>query len=205
MKKHTIIAIFLFVLVAIACKRTTMINGVVTDSGTGLPIDGVEVHLIASKYAKHGGTLGVDEDNITTGTDGAYALEVSSARADNVFLRYIKKDYIPYSPDVKRGDCKQVDAVLNPIDAYINFTIINESQSLELHIRTTGNMYYSGNGGKGFNKLADIPSTYLLKVPGGDNIQIYWDKDPITLYAKAAYTSTIFCPRNDTTQFLLKF
>jgi hypothetical protein len=205
MKKHTIIAIFLFVLLAIACKRTTMINGVVTDSGTGLPIDGVEVHLIASRFAKHGGTLGVDKDTVTTGTDGAYALEVSTARADYAFLRYIKKGYISYSPDVERGDCKQFDAVLNPIDAYINFTIINESQSPGLHIGVTGNMYLSGNSGKDFYKLSDIPSTYLLKVPGGDNIQIYWDKEPITSYAKAAYTSTILCPRNDTTEFLLKF
>ncbi len=204
MKKHTINTIFLFLLVAIACKRTTMITGIVTDRGTGLPIDGVEVHLIASRFAKHGGTLVVDKDTLTTGTDGAYALEVSSARADNVFLRYIKKDYIPYSPAVKRGDCKQFDAVLNPIDAYINFTIINESQSSELYIGTNGNMYGSGSGGKSFYRLADIPSTYLLKVPGGDNIQIYWDSEPTSL-AKASYTDSIFCPRNDTTEFLLKF
>lgn len=204
MKKHTIIAISLFVLLAIACKRNTMITGIVTDSSTGLPIEGVEVHLIASRFAKHGGVLGVDEDTITTGTDGAYALEVSTARADNVFLRYIKKDYIPYSPDVKRGDCKQVDAVLNPIDAYINFTIINESQSQELHIGTKGNMYYSGNGGKDFWKETDIPTTYLLKVPGGDFIRIYWGDESFT-WDNASHVDSTFCPRNDTTQFLLKF
>jgi hypothetical protein len=204
MKKHIIITILLFVLLAIACKRTTMITGIVTDSGTGLPIDGVEVHLIASRFAKHGGTLVVDEDTLTTGADGAYALEVSTARADNVFLRYIKKDYVPYSPAVKRGDCKQVDAVLNPFDAYINFTIINESQSAELHCSVTGNMYLNIRNGGPVGKGDNIPSSYILNVPGGDFIRIYWDNEPFML-SKASHVDSIFCPRNDTTQFLLKF
>jgi hypothetical protein len=65
-------------------------------------------------------------------------------------------------------------------------------------------MYYSGNGGKDFWKETDIPTTYLLKVPGGDFIRIYWGDESFT-WDNASHVDSTFCPRNDTTQFLLKF
>ncbi len=205
MRLYHIIFVGLFYCILSSCERTTTVTGTITDSATGLPLEGVKVNLVANLFKKKGFEL-VDSSIFVTGADGKYTVEIEGKKISQIFIRMGKPYY--FSPEeiyLKKGDCKVFDKKLNPLDAYLAFTVINETQADELFCFVGGNLYEGnlqiGPGGKG----SDIPSTFLLRVAGGDFVRIYWDSKLSNLIDKASHVDSIFCPRNDTTQFLLKF
>lgn len=192
----------------ISCKKTTMVTGMITDSATGQPIKGVKVLMAGNKNGSDE-TITVDLDISATDTLGQYAVEVSGKRIQRVFIRITKDGYaekkIVYFDN---GSCTEYNWVLNPYDAYLSIKLINQSGANDLFYAIAGNNYDGLRivGPSGSHSLMipkDDSLTQVVKIAGGDFNQLLWDIK--NFGSSPAHIDSIFCPRNDTTYYVLRF
>lgn len=212
--KHSfnLLSFALIILVHGACVKNTGISGTISDKATGLPIEGVSVSMSAKKYHSENDkvrtvTLGADED--VTDSDGQYFLEIDTKRPDEFGFGALKDGYVHVSKTISWGKDKSFDFEMNPIDAVIRITVINET----------------GNSGKTFalvyerdsrlnhfvypwplllNKGESLSQTF--NICGDDFAEIRWgsqSNQPLILH-EGVQRDSIFCPRKDTTDYVLK-
>ncbi len=211
MKHHQLFAAFILsVWVLAGCKKTTTVSGVITDSGTGLPIKGVQVLLVANKIGNKG-MINVDNQTDLTDDQGQYLVEVEGKKINHVFMRITKKGYAaPKIIYFENGDCTEFNRQLNPFDANLQLTLINESGAEEFYYYTTGALYEGSayqDTPYGDGPYIIPPQSSLihdLDAAGGGFVRIVWDYQRINLESHP-HIDSVYCARNDTTYYELKY
>ena len=195
-----------------ACVKNTTISGTISDKATGLPIEGVSVTMSATKYKSENDkvtpvSLGADE--VLTGPDGRYLLEIDTKRPDELGMGALKDGYAYAGERPCWGKDKVFDFEMDPVDAGIRVTIVNESG----YSGKTYALAYEGIHKIGhyfypwpvlLNKGESLSRT--LKTCGDAFVEIRWGSQtnqPLILHA-GVHLDSVFCPRNDTTEYLLK-
>ena len=211
MRAFIAISVLLFSFTQMACRKTTMVAGVITDNATGKPIEGVKILLAANKNGiDH--DIDIDDDEALTDSDGRYALEVSGKRIQYVFIRISKEGFItPPNYYLENGDCIGYSRPIHPFDAYLSIKFINQTGASKLYCTITGD-FYEGNKETiaGYNNPVSIPLndslTQVTKIAGGEFSRILWDiKTSGGVLPANANTDSIFCSRNDTTYYILHY
>lgn len=205
MKYLSIISVILLAL--ISCKKTTTLTGIITDRGTELPLEGVEVYFGANRLLKNGRVSVVDKAEVITGTDGKYTVEVVGKDIDYTYILLTKNGFIRVVKEIDIGTSEVYDRPLNPLDSYLKLRIQNESGASSIDYRLKGTPYedivaVGPNGGYRFSVPYGESVDHLINVPGGGFIQVYWDTLSV---AKPDHLDSIYCPRKDTTLFLIKY
>ena len=205
MKYLSIISVLLLTL--ISCKKTTTVTGIISDRGTGLPLEGVKVYFGANKILSRGAVDVIDKAEVVTGLDGEYTVEVEGKGIDYIFIRLTKSGYIRAYKTVDIGTSEVYDRPLNPLDSYLKVRIQNESGASSVNYRLKGTPYedleaVGPNGGYKFSVPFGESVDHLINVPGGGYIQVYWDTLSV---AQPHHLDSIYCPRKDTTLYLIKY
>lgn len=206
--KNAAILFALLTVLSSACKKTTVVSGIITDGATGLPVAGVEAYLGANELIWPGGLEVKDSITIITAADGAYSASVEAKDVSYIFLRFRKEGYIEPPPlYIDEGDCIEYNRAINPIDATIKLIIENISGATGINYRIAGNKLegekISGpNGGYRFSVPVGALAEHFVSVPGGDFIRVAWDTIDIN---RPKHLDSVFCAHNDTTYFYLKF
>lgn len=209
--KNLLQLLFLAILF-IACKKTTDVNGTFTNNATGLPIKGIRVRLGASNTDIKGNITTISEDADSTDENGKYQLHVEAGSADILLQADVPKGFVePKTRYIKNGKTRTEDYALNPYDAYLRLTLQHDSSSAsKIYYYFTG-AFYEGNkydpvGSAGIEIPKGESKTFLLLVAGGQTITIVWDTKAINILSNPFPNITsVECPRNDTTDFVLKY
>jgi hypothetical protein len=197
-----------------ACQKTTDVQGTFTNYATGLPIKGIRVALFASKDNGKGYPVFISQDADSTDENGKYSLHVEAKSADIILNANIPNGFVePKMRYIKNGKTRTEDFALKPYDAYLRLTLQHDSSSgSKVYYYFSGPLYedqtYPVNP-EGLTGI-DIPlgesKTFVHLVPGGQTINIIWDTHKFVLYKNPfPHTTTVECPRNDTTDFVLKY
>jgi hypothetical protein len=195
-----------------ACVKNTSISGTISDKATGMPLEGVSVSMSATKYKSSNDKVtlvSLGADKVVTGSDGRYLLEIDTKRPDELGMGALKDGYVYVWEPPRWGKDKKFDFEMDPIDAAIRITIINESGYSG---KTYALAYEGGHKLSHYfypwpvilNKGESLSRT--LEICGNSFTEIRWGSQPnqpLTLHA-GVQRDSIFCPRNDTTEYLLK-
>lgn len=194
-----------------SCEKTSTITGTVMDSGSGQPVAGIKIDLYANHIGNKG-TESVDRDSDISDSLGRYMVEVrgKKSRVDHILIKArTDRDYIePAFRSFEIGECPTVDYVLNPLDAWLNLRIRNESGVSEtFYYAVTGAMYegrrYAGPGGSGpFSIPLFSTLEHTFRVPGGGFVQIIWGNNNFGSTG-TPHLDSVFCARRDTTYHTL--
>lgn len=209
--KNLLQLLFLAILF-IACKKTTDVNGTITNNATGLPIKGIRVTLGASNTDIKGNIITFSEDADSTDENGKYQLHVEAGSADIILQTDVPKGFVePKLRYIKNGKTRTEDYALNPYDAYLRLTFQHDStNSSRIYYYFMG-AFYEGSYFDMYGSLGvEIPKggskTFLHLVPGGQTIAIVWDTKKIDVQSNPfPHITLVDCPRNDTTDFVLKY
>ena len=194
----------------LACTKTTIAEGVVSDAGTGLPIPGVVVELWAVGY-RGGNTEKIDFQRVKTDNEGRFGLDVEGKKISYVLMYLGKEGYgIVGSQKMENGEkLRNIERVLYPYDATVALEMVNASGASEFYHRYTGE-FYGGEtdlGPLGHNPLKQsqgADTVEYIKVLGGGLVDILWStKSSSGSSAEQKYS--VFCPRNDTTYVQLAY
>jgi hypothetical protein len=209
--KNLLQLLFLAILF-IACQKTTDVNGTFTNNATGLPIKGIRVALFAKNTNGKGVTTTISEDVDSTDENGKYQLHVEAGSADILLRADVPQGFVePKVRYIKNGKTRTEDYALNPYDAYLRLTLQHDSiNASKIYYYFTG-AFYEGNkydpvGSVGIEIPKGESKTFLLLVAGGQTIGIVWDTKAINNLSNLfPHISLVDCPRNDTTDFVLKY
>lgn len=211
MKAYIIVFATLLLTLQIACKKTTMVHGVIADGATGKPLEGVDVLLQADKHTSDDFMV-IDKATVKTDENGSYGLEIEGKKVDYIFFRIEKQGYFTppnYYPD--NGKKIEYNRNIQPFDAYLSIKFINQLGIDNLYCGIKG-AFYEGGGATvaGKNNPISLSSgdslTKVIKVLGGEFISIHWDnKAPNNGIPENGMIDSVFCARNDTTFFTLYY
>lgn len=191
----------------IGCKKHSSISGTVTSSADGKPLEGATVVMTFINGKKGGGTELVARESQLTDEKGQYALEACTPDAGaSIGVSkggYARKFSVPFTP----GDCKEIDFVLHPYDAWLSLSVENTSGT---RIRK---FYYNYTGPFLDNDdLCFSTCPYTLKpleiktavarIPGGSDILFRWDT--VSTSGQPLKKIIVACKRNDTTYINIK-
>jgi hypothetical protein len=209
--KNLLQLLFLAILF-IACKKTTDVNGTFTNNATGLPIKGIPVTLGASNTDKKGNIIVISEDADSTDENGKYQLHVEAGSADIILQADVPQGFVePKIRYIKNGKTRTEDYALNPYDAYLRLTLQHDSNSASKIYYYFMGAFYEGNkydpiGSVGIEIPKGESKTFLILIAGGQTIGIVWDTKTINILSNPfPHISLVDCPRNDTTDFVLKY
>lgn len=211
--KNLLQLLFLAILFT-ACKKTTDVNGTITNNATGLPIKGIRVALFAKNTNGKGVTTTISEDVDSTDENGKYQLHVEAGSADILLRAFVPQGFVePKLRYIKNGKTRTEDYALNPYDAYLRLTLQHDSSSAsKIYYYFIGAFYEdkSDPSNPGALKGIDIPvgehKTFLHLVPGGQTIGVVWDTKKFNIPLNPfPHITLVDCPRNDTTDFVLKY
>jgi len=197
-----------------ACQKTTDVQGTITNYATGLPIKGIRVALFATNTNGQGFTNVISEDADSTDENGKYNLHVEAKSADILLRADIPKDFVePKARSIKNGKTRTEDFALKPYDAYLRLTLKHDSSSApKIYYYFTGAFYedqtdpQSPGASKGIEIPLGASKTFVHLVPGGQTITIVWDTKKFNIPLNPfPHITSVECPRNDTTDFVLKY
>ncbi len=190
------------------CKKTTIISGRITSSANGQPVADVKVTLAASRSTGPSSEI-LSQDSDSTDANGVYMVEVDGKNSEIIFWAIQKEGFVkPKGIIIERGNRKTIDFILNPRDAWLRLTFENQSDNLakDFYANCSGIFFTEGQ----FEALVSSPylvqplesRTKITSIPGGADVLIKWDTVGL---GDVANKLAVFCPRNDTTDILIKF
>lgn len=201
--KKILIALFLLG-VGFSCTKTTIVDGIVTDAGTGLPIPRVVVELtaIGGKY----GNKQIDFQVDKTDSLGRFILDVGGKKMNYASMTFQKDGYGPIDTRLfKSGEkISDMEITLYPYDAVIQLELHNVSGASTFFHHYTGVFYGKETdsgplAGYGALQLATgAKAVEFMKVLGGGQVDIIWATSQAA-YNNAPQKVSVFCPRSDTT------
>lgn len=213
--RSTVLATTFFAIITFcSCHKSQIIQthvfGTVTDGATGLPLSGVSIRFTVSWVETKGGNPVVRNILSTTGSDGTYSFLSETEYPSQIGFTAEKKGYLPkLYKEVNRGDDLQYDFKMHPIDAVLKIKARNENNSIPRLYFRLGNELYEN-----YSQFCSpwpllIPQgdsvENIFQVPGGRDMLIYWGADESVSWNPNTPRFSVFCPRNDTTEFVLTF
>lgn len=203
--KH-LLALLLLLLALSACKKHTEFSGQVLSSADGKPVAGAQVVLVFFVGLEGGVSETVANDEMLTDSTGEYLVSCKVKNYDGGNFVVKKEGFIKFQKLAYKGDCEQVDIILDPLDAWLGLEVENTRDSTVMcYAGITGQVYNGlGNvfpGGIGPYEIPAHSSRYIgtQKVPGGYDLEVLWSDKRITSLKEGSNRTPVFCPRNDTT------
>jgi hypothetical protein len=209
-----LLQLLLFAIILHSCQKTTDVNGTFTNNATGLPIKGIRIALFATNTDGKGVTNTISEDADSTDENGKYNLHVEAGSADILLRADIPNGFVePKARYIKNGKTRTEDYALKPYDAFLRLTLQHDSiNASKIYYYFIGAFYedQSDPSNPGALKGIEIPlgesKTFVHLVPGGQTIGIVWDTKKFNIPLNPfPHISLVDCPRNDTTDFVLKY
>lgn len=202
-----------------SCSRTTFVSGRVTNIRTGNPVVGMPVSL--SIYNGHdpqdsSNPKKVGTSSTLTGPDGEYTLELSGKGIDEAGLqldegRLCFSYFEAYRSDnVVENEAREVNIQIDSIDGRLQLVLENETgQFPKLYVRVdcdaTGDKgIYCCNTNVENSLSAGQTTSHEFPVSANRYVWVYWGTDPFTGWNAPAIDS-VYCPRGQTTPFVIKF
>ena len=195
-----------------ACVKHTSISGTVSDKATGMPLEGVKVSMSAIKYKSENDKairIILGSDQVITGPDGRYFLEIDTKRPNELGMGALKDGYVHVWTPPRWGSANTFDFEMNPIDAGIRLTIKNESG---FSGKTYALVYERDNKLNHFfypwpvilNKGDSLSSTLHLSGGAFAEVRCGTNSNLHLPSQGGVQIDSVYCPRNDTVEYLLK-
>lgn len=203
--KNTLLFAFLLLALA-ACKKHTEFSGQVLSSADRTPVEGARISLVFFVGLEGGISETVASDEMFTDSTGDYLVscEVKSYDGGNFLVE--KGGFIKFQKLAYKGDCEQVDIILDPLDAWLGLEIENSRDTTIMCYALITGVVYQGlgdrfPGGQGPYEIPAHSSRYIgtQKVPGGYDLEVLWNDERIKSLKEGSNRTPVFCPRNDTT------
>ncbi len=207
----SLLLLFSLTIALLSCKKTTVISGVVMDSGTGEPLEGAQVYVVALKSSNTNTWDVEDKVDFITGMDGKFDIEVEGKKIGYVGVAFNKAGYGENQGiEVENGTTtKDIVKYLHPFDAVLRLKLVNKSGASELHYYYSGQLYenrrFSGPGGSPEEIPLGDSVVYYIKVLGGSMNRVVWATQKFLGTNIQPNTYQFYCPRRDTTAVEIEF
>jgi hypothetical protein len=114
-----------------------------------------------------------------------------------------KSGYIEVYKYFDIGSCETYDRPLNPLDSYLRLRTQNESGAQKLRYILYGTPYEEiTTTGPDGNTPQGTTVDHIINIPGGGYVQVGWDTVSPN---QQLHRDSIYCPRKDTTLYLIKY
>jgi hypothetical protein len=203
----------------IACNRTTIVSGHITDLRNGQPLANLPVYLTAYKGYEHDSANRKFDGRSSTTTDnsGKYSLEFTDSGIDYIGISigldvgcyYDFFNELVGSGSLRAGCSNEYNIKTIPIDGHLRIRLKNttgQADTVYCGIDSDGQGYAKALCAKRLTLpiAAGQTTSFNTGIAGDQYIKIYWGTTDFLKW-DAPRVDSVYCPRNDTTLLDLGF